>query len=319
MDPQAFGAVGDEPEPEESGPRGSWAQGGDEPEPGDSRPRGSWAQSAVVPETEESAPRSAWAGAAMVPEPEGPRRRSRSRAGVAGLVVLAALAAFGLGLAISGGSAAADAGAKPGSGDAPGDVAARSAWRSAPADAILPPKLSREGSENYYRLAVDTDESCTGLPAAFRAQLGRAGCVRLIQATYVDSTESVVATVGLVVAGGSAADRAALFQDWTADSFAKQYAMMPATFPVRASLAAAFQNPQRVAWMSGISDDGTYIAFTVAGFVDGRAGSSAAALAAGTASDLQSASPAVQVADDLPTAVLDALGAQTKTLSGGAS
>jgi hypothetical protein len=237
----------------------------------------------------------------------------------AGLVVLASLGVFGVGLALSGGGAAADAGAKPASGDAPGDVAARSAWRSAPSDAILPPKLSREGTESYYRLAVDADESCAQLPAAFRARLGRAGCVRLVQATYVDSTESVVATVGVVVAGGSAADRTALFQDWTADSFAKQYTMMPSAFPVRASLAASFGNPQRVAWMSGISGDGTYIAFTVAGFVDGRTGSSAAALAAGTASDLQSASPPVQVADDLPTAVLDALGAQAKTLSGGAS
>lgn len=233
------------------------------------------------------------------------------------LVIVAAVAATGVGFAVSTGQSAADAGARPASSAPAADVAARSVWRNAPADTILPPKLAREGTEVYYRAAVDRDESCTQLPAAFLKALGAAGCVRLIQATYVDATESVVATVGLVVAGGSPAQRADLFRDWTADSFARRYAVMPSTYPVKATLAAGFHNAQRIAWMSAISDDGTYIAYAVSGFADGRQGPDAAAFAKGDASELQSDSPPVQVADDLPTAVLDALTAAGKTADGG--
>jgi hypothetical protein len=246
-------------------------------------------------------------------------RRSPRRTAAALLVLLVAFAAVGVGYAVSGGATALAAGAAPASSAAASDVDARAVWRTASADAILPPKLTREGTEAYYRLAVDPSESCAQLPAAFVKALAPAGCVRLVQATYVDSTESVVATVGLVVAGGSAGQRTALFQNWTADAFARQYPLMPSAYPVRATLAAGFQNAQRIAWMSTISNDGTYIAYAVSGFVDGRQGPDAAAFTRGTDPELQSDSPPVQVADDLPTAVLDALNAAAKNADGGQS
>jgi hypothetical protein len=243
------------------------------------------------------------------PAPPARPRRSPGRVLAAVVVVVAALGALGLGLRISGGAPAADAGARPGSGAPAADVAAQALWRTAPADRLLPPQLNREGTEAYYRLAVDPDESCARLPAAFRAALAPAGCVRLVQATYLDSTESLVATVGLVVTGGTAAQRGALFENWTADSYARQYAMMPSAYPVPVTLAARFGDPQRIAWMSGIANGGGYVAFTVAGFVDGRLGPTGAAFAQGNASVLSSSSPPVQAASDLPPAVLDALGA----------
>lgn len=258
-----------------------------------------------------------WPPPDVVPPPPARPRRAKGRVLAAVVVVLAALGAFGVGLAISGGQPAVDAGARSGSGDASAGVAALALWRTAPADRLLPPQLQREGTEVYYRLAVDTDESCSQLPAAFRKALAPAGCVRLVQATYVDSTESQVATVGLVVTGGTPAQRVQLFQNWTADSYARQYTMMPATYPVRASLAAGFGNPQRIAWMSGITNDGGYVAFTVAGFADGRLGPDAAQFDQGSASELSSSSPPVQVAADLPTVVLDALSAQAKSVDGG--
>jgi hypothetical protein len=235
------------------------------------------------------------------------------------LVPLLALAAVAGGFALSGGAAAVDAGAGPASSDGAADVSARAVWRTASADALLPAKLTREGTETYYRVALDPSESCAQLPAGFVHALAPAGCVRLLQATYIDSTESVVATVGLVVAGGTAAQRGALFQNWTADSFARQYAVMPSTYPAKATLAADFQNAQRIAWMSAISNDGTYVAFTVSGFTDGRTGPDAAAFAQGTEPELQSDSPPVQVADDLPVAVLDAVSAAAKNADGGQS
>ena len=226
-------------------------------------------------------------------------RRSPGRVIAAALIPLLALAVAGIGFALSGGSPAYDAGAKPGSGAAPADIAARSAWRSASADQILPAKLDREGTEAYYRLAVDPDESCAHLPSAFVKALGSAGCTHVLQATYIDSTESVVATVGLIAVGGTSAQRASLFQNWTADSYARQYSMMPSTYPVRATLSASFGDAQRIAWKSAISTDGSYIAFAVSGFSDGRLGPSAAAFDLGNQSELQSDSPPVQVADDL--------------------
>ena len=133
-----------------------------------------------------------WPPPAPSQPPPAPPRRSAGRILAAFAVVILAAAAAALGLAVSGGAPAVDAGARPGSGAAPADVAARALWRTAPADRLLPPQLGREGTEAYYRMAVDTDESCARLPAAFRRALAPAGCVRLVQATYVDSTQSVV-------------------------------------------------------------------------------------------------------------------------------
>jgi hypothetical protein len=252
------------------------------------------------------------------PSPPPRPRRSPARVLAAVAVVLAALLAGAAGYVLSGSRPAVDDGAGRGSGEPSADVAAQALWRTAPADRLLAPTLNREGTEAYYRLAVDPDESCAQLPAAFLAALAPAGCARLVQATYVDSTESLVATVGLVVAGGTAAQRAALYQSWAADSFSHQYAMMPSAYPVPASLAAAFRNPQRIAWMSDVSSSGTYLAFTVAGFVDGRTGPDAQQFAQGTAPVLASDSPPVQVASDLPGVVMDALDAQSKAEGGGA-
>jgi hypothetical protein len=166
---------------------------------------------------------------------------------------------------------------------------------------------------------VDPAVSCAQLPSSFVKALGAAGCEHVVQATYVDSTESVVATVGLVAVGGTTAQRAALFQNWTADAYARQYSMMPSTYPVRASFAASFQNAQRIAWKSAISNDGSYIAFTVSGFADGRLGPSAATFDVGGESELQSDSPPVQVADDLSSTTMVSFSARYPSVSGARS
>lgn len=235
--------------------------------------------------------------------PPGPRR-SPGRVIAAVTIPLLALAVSGIGFGLSAGAPASDAGAEPGSGAAAADIAARAEWRNANADQILPPKLNREGTEAYYRLGVDPDESCAQLPAALLKALGAAGCEHVVWATYVDSTESVVATVGLVATGGTAAQRASLFQGWNADSYARQYSMMPSTYPVRVSLASSFGNAQRIAWKSVVSNDGSYLAFAVSGFADGRLGPSAAAFNLGNEPELQSDSPPVQVADDLSSNIM---------------
>jgi hypothetical protein len=213
-------------------------------------------------------------------------------------VVAVAVAACVGGLVLSGASSSGPS-PQPGSGAGAGQIAAESLWRTEPADKILPPVLEREGTEAYYRLAVDPDEACSQLPAPFLKALGPAGCAHVLEATYLDSTESVVVTLGIVVSGGTQAQRGALFQNWTADAYARQYTMMPSVYPVPASAASSFHDAQRIAWKSAISTDGGYLTFAVAGFADGRQGPAPAAFDRGDESELQADAPPVQAADDL--------------------
>jgi hypothetical protein len=245
-----------------------------------------------------------------------PPRPRASRGAILGLVLALAgvLVLTGVGIAAarpSGGAGGASSG-----GDSAQDAAVQALWRTIPANQLLPATLSREGSETYSRLAVDPDESCASLPAPFAKALSPATCRRVVQATYVDRTQTVTATVGIVVLGGSIVQRRALFQNWTADAYAKQTTMMPRTYPVPGTVAAGFGGAQRVTWESEISTDGTYLVYAVAGFTDGRAGPSAAARSAGKGTALENDSPPVQVAADLPDAVQNVLAAKESSLEG---
>lgn len=260
-------------------------------------------------------PQAAWP---WPPEPPGVParpRRSPARVTAAIAVVAVAVAAFVAGVTLSGASPARS-NALPGDSANPDQVASRSVWRSEPADKILPPQLNREGSEAYYRLAVNPNENCAQLPATFRAALGKAGCTHVLEATYLDSTETVVVTLGVVVTGGSTAERTSLSRNWPADSYARQYTMMPATYPVPASVAASFENGQRIAWKSGVSTGGDYLSFAVAGFADARQGPAKAAFDRGNESELQADSPPVQTADDLSVYLLGSIAALGPTQSG---
>ena len=240
----------------------------------------------------------------------------RTLATASALVVVAALA-LGIGLVMaqpSGGSAA-----KHTTGAAAQDDAARAVWRTATVEQLLPASIKREGSETYIRLGINPDESCAKLPAAFTTNLAPTKCAHVLSATYADRTQTVTATVGIVVVSGTAADRLRLFQNWTPDSNANNAAMMPHTYPIPRSVAAQFTDAQRVAWQSQASADGIYLVYAVAGFTDGRTGPGTAAIAAASGSALSSTSPAVQVAGDLPAAIQDLLASRIQGSQGGAS
>ena len=207
----------------------------------------------------------------------------------------------------------------PSTGAAAQDESLRSLWRSASAGDLLPSTLNREGTETYIRLGVDPDETCAHLPAAFTAALSPAACSRAIEATYVDRTQTVTATVGIVVLSGSTNDRLRLFQTWTSDAYSTKDAMMPHAYPVAGTLAAQFSDAQRVTWQSQASTDGTYLVYAVTGFTDGRTGPDASARAARSGSALTTDSPAVQVAGDLPTAVQIILTAKETAAAAGGS
>lgn len=263
-------------------------------------------------------PQAAWPWPPEPPRVPARPRRSPARVTAAVTVVAVAVAAFVGGISISSASPTRSK-AQPGDSARPDQIEAGSVWRSEPADKILPPQLNREGSEAYYRLAVNPNEKCAQLPATFRAALGKAGCTHVLEATYLDSTETVVVTLGVVVTSGSSAERTSLSRSWRADAYARQYTMMPATYPVAASVAASFQSGQRIAWKSGISDDGDYLTFAVAGFADARRGPTKAAFDRGDESEVQADSPPVQAADDLSGYLLNSITALGPTKSGGQS
>jgi hypothetical protein len=258
-----------------------------------------------------------WGAQAPLPPPKPKVPLPRRTLAIASALVVVAVAALAIGLAMaqpSGGTAA-----KRTSGAAAQDEAVRAVWRSATVEQILPTSIKREGSETYLRLGINPDESCTKLPAAFISDLAPTKCAHVLSATYADRTQTVTATVGIVVLSGSAADRLHLFQAWTPDSNANNAAMMPHAYPVPGTIAAQFTDAQRVTWQSQASSDGTYLVYAVAGFSDGRSGPGAAAMAAGSGSALSSSSPAVQVAGDLPAAIQDLLATQIQNSQDGAS
>jgi hypothetical protein len=208
---------------------------------------------------------------------------------------------------------------RPSTGAAAQDESLRSLWRTASAGDLLPSTLNREGTETYIRLGVDPDETCTRLPAAFTAALSPAACARAIEATYVDRTQTVTATVGIVVLSGSTSDRLRLFQTWTSDANSTKDAMMPHAYPAAGTLAAQFSDAQRVTWQSQVSTDGTYLVYAVTGFTDGRTGPGAPARTSRSGSALSTDSPAVQVAGDLPTAIQIILTAKETAAAAGGS
>lgn len=182
------------------------------------------------------------------------------------------------------------------------DDAARAAWRTQPVDKIFPPTVGHSG-DDYVRLGVALPSGCGVLPAAFTAALAAAApgtrCVDVLRATYVDSTQTVLATVGIVVVDGTAKARDQVWRQWTPDSDAKNAALMPSVLPVPGTVAAGFADAQRVTWASQSSENGTSVVYAVTAFADGRPGSTRAQLAAGSGRALAGDSPPVEAAVDL--------------------
>lgn len=258
------------------------------------------------------APPATWASPPWaVPQPPGipakPRMPRRDK--------VAATAALGVGIALAAANIVAASGSpakpKPPTAAQLQDETARAAWRTMPVDSLFPPTLDRPGGEQYIRLGVADPAGCDVLPAAFVAALAKDApgttCDRVLRATYADSTQTVVATVGVVVVGGTAAQRDQVWRGWTPDSDSRDADLMPSTFAVPDSVAAQFTDAQRISWNSQTSSDGSFLVYAVSGFLDGRAGSKPADLRSGVTKVLAGDSPPVQAAVDLPPQIVDLL------------
>ena len=181
------------------------------------------------------------------------------------------------------------------------DESVRAQWRTKPVEQVFPATVTL-GSQ-YVRLGIAGAAGCDVLPKTFVADLAMdapgTSCVKVLRATYTDVTQTVFATVGVVVVGGDASARDKVWRQWTPDSASKRPELMPDVFPVPGTAAAGFANAQRVVWNSQASNDGSYLVYVVSAFADGRAGSTDAQLQAGSGKALVADSPPVQAASGL--------------------
>jgi hypothetical protein len=181
------------------------------------------------------------------------------------------------------------------------DQSVRALWRTKSVEQVFPATVTL-GSQ-YVRLGVAADTGCGVLPKAFVAELGTAApgtsCVKVLRATYTDVTQTVFATVGVVVLGGEKTARDKVWRQWTPDSDSRRPDLMPSVFPVPDTAAASLADGQRIVWNSQASNDGSYLVYVVSAFADGRAGSTDQQLTAASGKALVADSPPVQAASGL--------------------
>lgn len=217
-------------------------------------------------------------GPVFVAGGDGRPGRARRRAGVA----TAACLVLGLGL-IGGATAGAVINHGPraerpvADGSPEAFARAREVWRNVPVDQLFPPVVAQQGAgpggadRSWTRIGVAQPATCAGAfdPLLLRV-LAPTGCVRLLRATYVDSTSSTVTTVGLLVTSGDAAAMNALNRRWTDQNLGDRADLLPRPVAFPGTAAAGFGPRQRGSWTVQVSADLPFVVYAVSGFADGR-------------------------------------------------
>lgn len=116
------------------------------------------------------------------------------------------------------------------------------------------------------RLAISSATGCaSGVSGGAATVLAANHCSALLRATYLDSSGSMVATVGVAVLPDSQAASAAA-RALTAHG--QDLALAVRALPVAGTVASRFADGQRQ--LSDIESAGPYVILTTAGFTDGR-------------------------------------------------
>lgn len=151
-------------------------------------------------------------------------------------------------------------------------------WRDLPAGAIFPASVSYPAPDALnddasltlaaQRVGIAKQASCASAtdPAA-AAVLDRDGCSAMLRATYVDTTDSFVLTVGAAVLPGSASAQAAA-QVITKSGDSSGLGATVHTVPFKGTAAGLFTDKQRQ--LSGVVAQGTYVVLYTVGYADGR-------------------------------------------------
>lgn len=201
-----------------------------------------------------------------------PARRPARTAAAITCVVL------GLGLiggAVTGSWLTGDSSADPAS--AGGYAPLRTLWHSTPVDTFFPPTLKGAGAgpgaadRTWTRIAVAPGTGCAAaLDPLLLKTLRPVGCERVLRATYADATSSTVTTVGLVFTEGEPSSMGALDSRFTDERLTERTDLMPRTYPVKGTLAAAFGDGQRASWTVNVLTEAPVVVYAVSGFADGR-------------------------------------------------
>lgn len=185
---------------------------------------------------------------------------------------------LGLGLiggAVTGSWLTGDSSADPAS--AGGYAALRTLWHSTPVDTFFPRTLKGDGAgpgaadRTWTRIAVAPDTDCAGaLDPLLLKTLRPVGCERVLRATYADATSSTVTTVGLAFTEGEPSAMEALAIRFSNEKLTERTDLMPRTYPVKGTLAAAFGDGQRASWTVDVLNEAPVVVYAVSGFADGR-------------------------------------------------
>ncbi|MEV6172054.1 hypothetical protein AB0L99_28050 [Streptomyces sp. NPDC051954] len=192
-------------------------------------------------------------------------------------VMAAACLVLGLGLiggAVTGSWLIPEAGA----GGASGTFAtAGSLWHSVPVDQLFPPAVEGQGAgpggadRSWTRIAVAPDSGCNdAFDPLLRKALAPVGCQRLLRATYTDSTQSYVTTVGLLFAKADSAAMTSLRTRFKNEGLVSRTDLMPRGYAAKDTVAAGFGDEQRASWTVSVLTDAPVVVFAVSGWADGR-------------------------------------------------
>jgi hypothetical protein len=154
---------------------------------------------------------------------------------------------------------------------------AREVWRSTPVDQLFPRTVTgKDGGpggadRSWIRIGVSAPAGCTGaFDPLLQQVMAPVGCVRLLRATYLDSTSTTVTTVGMVVTSGEAAAMSTLNRRWTSQHLGERADLLPLPVAFPGTPAAHFGPHQRGSWDVQVSADLPFVVYAVSGFADGR-------------------------------------------------
>lgn len=194
-------------------------------------------------------------------------------------IVAAAAVCVVLGAGLLGGAAAGtwlgdDSG---GPADRSNYTAARDLWHSVPVDTLFPRTITGTGAgpggadRDWIRVGVAPDSDCAGtLDPLLLKVLEPVGCARMVRATYTDATASSVTTVGLIFTQAEPDAMTALENRFATEKLGDRTDLMPRSYPVKGTEAAAFGDKQRASWTVRVLTDAPVVVTAVSGFADGR-------------------------------------------------
>ncbi|MGY5129701.1 hypothetical protein, partial [Streptomyces nigrescens] len=217
----------------------------------------------------------------VVPAPGAPAMPRHPSGRRPGPRLLGAVACLVLGIGLIGGAAAGswltdEADAAPPTAEAT-FAKGRDVWHNTRVDRLFPRTVNGLGvgpggaDRTWTRIAVAPDSGCSGAyDPKLAAALARAGCTRLLRATYADATRTSVITVGAQITKADRPGMMALNTRFSTKSLGTRTDLLPLPYAAKGTPAEDFGRDRRASWTVRILTDIPVVVYAVAGFADGR-------------------------------------------------